>query len=119
MTKPVNTELLKGSSVTLILSSLDRRDMYGYEIARTLEVASKGSFLMNEGTLYPILHKLEQDGAVASYWEEHEGRRRKYYRLTKSGRTLLSTKQREWLDFKSAMDQVLTFEARLNASWSC
>lgn len=103
----VNKELMKGSTVILILSLLDQKAMYGYEIAKEIERLSSGLFSMKEGTLYPILHGLESEREVETYWSEAEGRKRKYYVITQQGRRKLGEKKREWLLFSKTVDRVL------------
>ncbi len=104
----VNKELLKGSTGTLILTLLSRKEMYGYEIIKELELLSSGLFELREGTLYPILHALEESGEIKSHWVGAEGsRQRKYYGITKSGRSLLKEKKSEWIHFKTAVDKVV------------
>ena len=108
----VNKELLKGSTVILILSLLQRESMYGYQMIKELEKESQGVFLFKEGTLYPILHSLEAEGMIVSYWEGNEGgRQRKYYRITNKGMSTLKEKKQEWETFRTAVDQILTKEA--------
>ena len=68
--------LLSGSTRLLVLALLAEGDCYGYQIIRTLARRSEEVFAFQEGTLYPVLHKLEQDGCVRSYEKESEGRRR-------------------------------------------
>ncbi len=104
----VNKELLKGSTVILILSLLDGKPMYGYEMIKEIERKSAGTFTFKEGTLYPILHSLESEGMVESYWEQNEGsRKRKYYSITDKGRRCAGEKKAEWVTFRTAVDQVL------------
>lgn len=104
----INKELLKGSTSTLILSLLNSRAMYGYEIIKVMEIKSNGIFSFKEGTLYPILHSLEADGLIEAYWSEGDGgRKRKYYKLTDKGRLFMEEKKEEWSTFKSAVDEVL------------
>ncbi|MDF2880419.1 MAG: PadR family transcriptional regulator [Clostridiaceae bacterium] len=104
----INKELLKGSTIILILSLLDKETMYGYEIIKRIQEKSNGIFNLKEGTLYPILHTLEGGNAVESYWDEsQEGRKRKYYRITGSGEKLLKEKKEEWNNFKGAVDKVI------------
>lgn len=104
----VNKELLKGSTVILILKLLDRKPMYGYEMIKEMENTSGGVFQFKEGTLYPILHSLELDGMLEGYWSEAQGnRQRKYYRLTERGRSQLEEKRQEWVVFRSAVEQIL------------
>jgi transcriptional regulator, padR-like family len=81
--------------------------MYGYQIIKTLEVMSENVFSLNEGTLYPILHSLEKEGSLESYWCEAEGRKRKYYKITESGLAELADKKREWQSFSGAVSKVL------------
>jgi len=103
----VNKELMKGSTVILILSMLDRADMYGYEMTKEIERSSANVFTLKEGTLYPILHTLELDAMVESYWSEQGGRKRKYYRITESGRQQLKEKHEEWTLFRNTVDRVI------------
>ncbi len=104
----VNKELLKGSTATLVLQLLSRKKMYGYELIKELEVLSAGLFELREGTLYPILHAFEQNDFVTSEWVGNEGeRQRKYYFLTKAGRSHLKEKKNEWAEFRSAVDKII------------
>lgn len=91
----------------MILSLLDRKDMYGYEMTKEMERSSDGVFTLKEGTLYPILHGLEAQGAVEAYWSEAEGRKRKYYRITDQGRMQYADKKKEWQVFRKTVDVVL------------
>ncbi|MCY6372214.1 PadR family transcriptional regulator [Clostridium ganghwense] len=104
----INKELLKGSTVILILKLLDKKPMYGYEMIKEIEEKSSGIFTFKEGTLYPILHTLEREGLVEAYWNQSEGkRRRKYYKITDEGKLSLKKKQEEWTTFRSTVDKIL------------
>lgn len=105
----INKELLKGSTVTLILSLLERRPLYGYQMIAEIQRDSGGVLNFREGTLYPILHALESQGYVESYWsDESEGaRRRRYYRITEAGRGYLKARRTEWVLFRTAVDRVI------------
>lgn len=103
----INKELLKGSTVTLLLTLLERNEMYGYEMIKEMEKRSAGVFLFKEGTLYPILHTLESEGWVQAYWQTYDGRKRKYYRITQEGIFVLQERKREWKLFRNAVDHVL------------
>lgn len=103
----INKELLKGSTGTLILNLLEKREQYGYQLIKELERMSDGTFSLKEGTLYPILHTMEAEGWVESYWEEAEGRKRKYYRITDNGRQHFQEKKQEWRLFRGAVDRAL------------
>ncbi|NHN30226.1 PadR family transcriptional regulator [Paenibacillus agricola] len=103
----INKELMKGSTVMLILKLLEQKEMYGYEMTKEIESHSNGIFSFKEGTLYPILHALEAEAMVESYWSEQEARKRKYYRITGHGRLHLQDKQKEWGVFRTAVDRVM------------
>ena len=75
---------------------------------RRLEARSDNVFCLKEGTMYPVLHALEEEGAVESYEKTAEnGRTRKYYHLTKGGGKLLKSKQQEWQEYERAVQNVL------------
>lgn len=105
----VSKELIKGSSSLLILSVLKGKDLYGYKIIKELELRSENAFEFKEGTLYPILHALEKESYLESYWDEFEGRKRKYYHLTRKGLKQLNTKKEEWKLYSTSVDKVLNF----------
>ena len=96
----------------LVLSLLAGEDMYGYQMILELARRSDHTFEMKEGTLYPVLHGLERDGAVEAYQQEAPtGRMRKYYRLTRKGRELLAEKKAAYTELRKARefrDQVET-----------
>lgn len=68
----LNRELIKGSTVILVLTLLSERPMYGYELVKEMGSRSDHELQMKEGTLYPSLHKLERQGYISSYWEKQE-----------------------------------------------
>lgn len=104
----IEKSLLSGSTPLLILSLLKDRDMYGYEMVETLARRSDDTFLLKEGTLYPLLHSLEKERWVASYTQiSPNGRERKYYHLTESGLSQLANKEREWQLFTRTVNAVL------------
>lgn len=97
-----------GGISMLLLKLLEDGDKYGYQMIQQLEEASNHIFSLKAGTLYPLLHGLEQQNAVESYEKPAEnGRARRYYHLTKEGRKLLAQKQTEWQSFSTAVNQVL------------
>lgn len=104
----INKELLKGSTSTLILSLLDKTPMYGYQIIKEISLKSKGIFELKEGTIYPILHSLEKEEIIESYWyKSNEGRKRKYYKITETGKKYLQSKKEEWKVFKNSVDSII------------
>lgn len=106
-------ELLKGSTKTLVLSVLENKDLYGYKIIRELEIRSENAFEMSEGTLYPILHALEKEKCLKSYWKECDGRNRKYYHITDKGLLELNSKKNEWNSFSKDVNKVLNFAGEI------
>lgn len=104
----INKELLKGSTTVLILSLLNRKDMYGYEMIKEIELKSNNVFSFKEGTLYPILHGLESESYIEAYWDSTQGaRKRKYYKITASGKKILAEKETEWELFSATVNNVL------------
>ena len=104
----ISKELAKGSTGLLVLSVLGRGDMYGYQIIREIGTLSGEVFRLNEGTLYPILHALEQEEFLRSYPEEREtGRKRKYYTITAKGRRELIRRRAEWETYAGAVERVV------------
>ncbi len=104
----INKELMKGSTSILILSLLNKEDMYGYQITHELKKRSENIFELKEGTLYPMLHALENEKAIESYWfDADNGKRRRYYKITKTGRNLLVDKKAEWQIYTKAVNSVI------------
>jgi PadR family transcriptional regulator PadR len=105
----IEKSLLSGSTPMLILSLLKDGDKYGYEMVETLAKRSDDTFALKEGTLYPILHALEEEGCLESYWEEFENRKRKYYHLTRKGEKRLKASTEEFAAYTTAVKRVLEF----------
>lgn len=104
----ISKELLIGSTSMLVLSLLEQKVMYGYEIIKEMDKKSNGIFEFKEGTLYPLLHGLESDGYLQSYWDKGEGnRRRKYYTITPKGKKHIKDKKEEWNVFSKTVNKVI------------
>jgi PadR family transcriptional regulator PadR len=102
--------LVPGSTQMLVLRLLAERDMYGYEMIETLRTRSNDTFDLKAGTLYPILHGLEQEGKIESYEQTAEqgaGKPRRYYHITKAGRATLEGQTAEWRRVSAAINAVL------------
>ncbi len=97
----------KGTLPTLILEALLREPSHGYRIAQRIKERSRGVLDFKEGTLYPALHKLENEGLVESYEGVEKGRPRRYYRITKSGRAALTRDRAEWHKLSRAVTTIL------------
>jgi DNA-binding PadR family transcriptional regulator len=95
--KPSNKELVGASTAMLVLGVLARESSYGYEIVKRINEQARGAFTWQEGTVYPVLHRLERDGLIRARWQEADtGRKRKYYALTPAGRNALDDGKRQW-----------------------
>ncbi|SCY35834.1 PadR family transcriptional regulator [Butyrivibrio sp. INlla14] len=103
----VDKSLLTGSMTMLILKLLSEKDMYGYEMIDTLRKKSQNVFELKAGTLYPLLHGLEEKGMLKVYEQEYLGKTRKYYSITKEGKKLLKSKTEEWNEYSGAIANVL------------
>lgn len=99
----------------LVLTLLAGEDMYGYQMILELARRSDHTFEMKEGTLYPVLHGLEQSGMVEAYQQEAPtGRMRKYYHLTRRGGALLKSEKEAWQSYAGAVNAVLRSSAGLS-----
>ena len=106
----VDKSLVSGSMTMMLLRLLEEKDMYGYEMIDTLRKKSCNVFELKAGTLYPLLHGLEEKGLLRVYEQECGGKLRKYYSITKEGRGLLATKKAEWKEYHTAVMNVLAME---------
>ncbi len=96
-------EALKGHLDLLLLAVLEKGPAHGYVIIDMLRERSAGTFDLPEGTVYPALHRLEEDGLLSSQWSETGGRRRRVYQLTFQGSQALAARQEEWKRFAKAV----------------
>lgn len=104
----IDKSLISGNTKMLVLSLIESGDKYGYEIIRELEAKSYGTFVLKEGTLYPILHDLEKEELIKSFSYKMETNRiRKYYKITKQGRGYLYNKKKEWAEFSSKVNLII------------
>ena len=92
----LDKEMMKGSIDLLILTLIEKEDMYGYDISSKIKTLSDDTYEMSEGTLYAALKRMERKSWIESYWLETESGRRKYYKMTKDGTKELSKKQDNW-----------------------
>lgn len=109
MPETIEIQLKKGVLTLCVLALLNRRDSYAYEIASTLSDAID----MGEGTIYPLMRRMQADGQVETYLvESPTGPSRKYYRLTDAGRRALDAQTTEWRAFARAVESVLDAPAQ-------
>jgi PadR family transcriptional regulator PadR len=107
--KPKN-DLLQGTLALLVLKTLARGPLHGYGITLHIQMVSKDFLRVEEGSLYPALHRMEQDGWVSAEWGVSENNRRaRYYRLTAAGRKQLAEEEKNWERLTQAVSHVLQF----------
>ena len=105
---PSQTELLQGTLDMLILKSLALGEMHGLGISRRIEQVTRGTFQVKPGSLFPALHRMEEEGWLSSTWGESEkNRRAKYYQLTKKGRHQLENETQRWGRISLAIERAL------------
>ena len=104
-------ELLQGTLDLIILKTLQRGPQHGYGISQTIKAGSDQIFVIETGSLYPALHRLEKQGLVKSEWDVSDNKQRaKYYRLTPAGRKRLSHEQGRWTKFVTAMTGIMKMQ---------
>ena len=104
----IDKSLIQGSLTMLILRLLEEKDMYGYEMIEMLRGRSNNVFELKAGSLYPLLHSLEEKNYVTSYEDDSSGKTRKYYHLSGEGKRFLKEKKEEWEVYSTAVSSVLT-----------
>ena len=107
-------DLIRGHLELVLLGILSQGAGHGYEIITRLRDRTEGTFDLNEGSVYPALHRLEDAGLLASDWQPVTGRRRRIYRVTNPGLTALAAKRREFTTLVSAVEAALGPAAALS-----
>ena len=102
-------QLKKGVLEMLVLKLICGKPAYGYELLSELKISSQGRFSLKEGTLYPILYRLEDDGMIRSQWSTGEGRTapKKIYEATDAGKAENLRRQRVWQEFEDTVNAIL------------
>ena len=102
-------QLKKGVLEMLVRKLICEKPAYGYELLSELKLSSQGRFSLKEGTLYPILYRLEDDGMIRSQWSTGEGRAapKKIYEATEAGRAENLRRQRVWREFENTVNAIL------------
>lgn len=104
----MRTELLHGTLDALVMKTLTRGPRHGYGIARWIEEATDEAVVVEEGSLYPALYRLERRGLIDAEWGTSElGRKAKFYRLTPRGRRQLAAETEQWARFAAGVSKVL------------
>ena len=104
----IDKGLIGGSTFLMILSLLENQDFYGYEIIKEIEKRSDSTFQFKEGTLYPVLHKMENQSLIKSYrTKTAAGKERKYYKITSEGQKQLEKETEKWNRFMISVNKVI------------
>jgi len=104
-------EWKKGSAELLILSLLEDQPRHGYDISKLIEIRSGGALRFHVTSLYPLLHRMEEQKWIEGHWvEKAEQRRRRYYSLTPEGEKVLRSQRKSWKDFVAAISRVTGIE---------
>ena len=110
----LSKELVAASTVPLVLSVLGQGENYGYALIQRVRELSGGRIEWTEGMLYPVLHWMEKEKLIEAEWREAEtGRKRKYYRLRKEGRTALGTEREQWFTVHQTLTKLWKTQPRL------
>jgi len=100
-------DLLRGNTDALLLFLIEEHPTYGYKLIKEIERRSNNYFQFKEGTVYPALHRLENDGLIEGEWQELPNKQeRRYYRITEKGRQVLREKIAAWQGFTTAVNLV-------------
>ena len=103
-----SSEMVRSSTDLVILTLLRERPMYGYEILVSLVDRGNGEFQFKQGTLYPLLYRLEREGWIRAKWETPpKGKKRKVYALTAEGKNVQRARVEEWVRFTGAVNSIL------------
>lgn len=102
------SDLLRGSTDSLLLALVGESPMYGYSIIKEIEKRTEGELRFKEGTLYPALHRLEEEGLIKGEWISVRGMERRYYSLTQRGAQVLENRRKQWRQFSSAVDRIIS-----------
>ena len=107
----IASDLIRGHTEAIILARLMDSDNYGYEINKSIQQKTKGNYELKEATLYTAFRRLEQAGCITSYWgDEQTGARRRYYRITDTGRSTYHALIADWKNAKEMIDKLIETE---------
>ena len=107
MANTPDRELKKGNAELLLLALLEEKARHGYEIGKLITERSEGVLRFHVASLYPLLYRLERRGWIKGEWEPAGGRRRRFYRLTATGRKTLASQRLRWRAFSGAVDRIV------------
>lgn len=107
MKEKLNPELMRGSLELMVLSILTAGPNFGYSLQQTLHESTDGLVDLKAGTMYPLLHRLEDDKLIRHKWDDSTGRRRKWYELTAKGRRRVEKQAKQWLAYADCIRRIV------------
>lgn len=110
----ISKDLMAASTRPLILSFLSKGESYGYEIIKNIQELSDNKIIWKDGTLYPVLKKLCDNGLVECEWKVIDGRKRKYYRITKAGLETLENERLQWEIVNNTLNNIWRYKLCFN-----
>jgi len=112
----ISKDLVAATSIPLVLSILTENETYGYELIKKIKERSGGKLEFAEGTIYPVLKKMEEKNWISSKWKlGNTDKQRKYYRITSAGKKQLQTEKNNWLTIHNLFEQL--WKTQINLSW--
>ena len=108
MTEKLSPELMRGTLDLMVLSILTSGAKYGYSLQQALRESTNGLVDLKAGTVYPLLHRLEDDKLIRSKWDDSTGRRRKWYELTIKGHRRVVKQARQWLAYADCIHRIVS-----------
>lgn len=104
----ITSDIIRGHTETIILSRLNKKDSYGYEINKSIREKTNDNYELKEATLYSAFKRLEENGDIISYWgDQQTGARRKYYKITEIGRKNYLRSKEDWKEAKKIIDALI------------
>ena len=104
----ITSDIIRGHTESIILSHLELKDSYGYEINKSIQMKTNNQYELKEATLYSAFRRLEQSAMIASYWgDETTGARRRYYSITALGKATLEKNKIDWNEAKEIIDKLI------------
>lgn len=104
----ITSDLIRGHTETIILSQLMKKDSYGYEINKQIQIRTNKQYELKEATLYSAFRRLEDGGYITSYWgDQDSGARRKYYNITELGKQYFLKNKSDWEEAKILIDKLI------------
>ena len=100
-------ELLRGNTDSLLLALFENSPMYGYRLIKEIEKRTDGNLRFRDGTIYPALHRLEQEELIKGEWVTANGMERRYYSLTEKGQAILVERKEQWRQFSTAVNRII------------